>query len=120
MTRLFLEIKNITLCAEPSFFILSYFLCKNLLLCVLNTITHLGAPVCETTNTTTTTTANNTNNNTAASLQQIIREVDLAEERGLGRRVRPPTQVAAFHFPARNIRFKLIYVIRVGWGGSGD
>ncbi len=31
MTRLFLEIKNITLCAEPSFFILSYFLCKNLL-----------------------------------------------------------------------------------------
>ena len=31
MTRLFLEIKNITLCAEPSFFILLYFLCKNLL-----------------------------------------------------------------------------------------
>jgi len=31
MTRLFLEIKNITLCAEPSFFILFYFLCKNLL-----------------------------------------------------------------------------------------
>ena len=34
MTRLFLEIKNITLCAEPSFFILLYFLCKNLLFCV--------------------------------------------------------------------------------------
>ena len=32
MTRLFLEIKNITLCAEPSFLILLYFLCKNLLL----------------------------------------------------------------------------------------
>ncbi len=31
MTRLFLEIKNITLCAEPSFFILLYFLCTNLL-----------------------------------------------------------------------------------------
>ena len=31
MTRLFLEIKNITLCAEPSLFILFYFLCKNLL-----------------------------------------------------------------------------------------
>jgi hypothetical protein len=31
MTRLFLEIKNITLCAEPSFFILLYFLWKNLL-----------------------------------------------------------------------------------------
>jgi hypothetical protein len=30
MTRHFLEIKNIT-CAEPSFFILLYFLCKNLL-----------------------------------------------------------------------------------------
>ncbi len=39
MTRLFLEIKNITLRAEPSFFILLYFLCKNLLFCVLNTIT---------------------------------------------------------------------------------
>ncbi len=31
MTRLFLEIKNITLCAEPSLFILLYFLCENLL-----------------------------------------------------------------------------------------
>jgi hypothetical protein len=31
MTRIFLEIKNITLFAEPSFFILQYFLCKNLL-----------------------------------------------------------------------------------------
>ena len=31
MTRLFLEIKNIPLCAEASFFILLYFLCENLL-----------------------------------------------------------------------------------------
>jgi len=31
MTRLVLETKNITLSAEPSFFILLYFLCKNLL-----------------------------------------------------------------------------------------
>ena len=31
MTRLFLQIKNITLCAEPSFFSLLYFLCRNLL-----------------------------------------------------------------------------------------
>jgi hypothetical protein len=31
MTRLFLEIKNNVLCAEPSSFILLYFLCKNLL-----------------------------------------------------------------------------------------
>ena len=31
MTRLFLEIKNTTLCAESSFFILLYSLCKNLL-----------------------------------------------------------------------------------------
>jgi len=31
MTRLFLEIKNTALCAEQSFFILLYFLWKNLL-----------------------------------------------------------------------------------------
>ena len=34
MTRPFLELKNITLCAEPSFLILLYFLCKNLLFIV--------------------------------------------------------------------------------------
>ncbi len=36
---LFFEISNITLCAEPSFFILLYFLCRIYFFCVLNTIT---------------------------------------------------------------------------------
>ena len=39
MTRLFLEIKNITLCAEPSFLILLYFCGRIYFFCVLNTIT---------------------------------------------------------------------------------
>jgi len=36
---LFFEINNITLCAEASFFILLYFLCRIYLFCGLNTIT---------------------------------------------------------------------------------